>query len=126
VSKIAFKLPLSAELLEALRDMSDSDAGAAIKAALAYQAGEAPGELTAAAYGAYEQIRRLIDLSRKRANAGRAGGDRKRLDEFAASKPQFAASKTQIVADKPQEVRESEPPQQIDDTDIMDVLSAFT
>ena len=118
MSKIACKLPLSAELVEALHGLSDSDAGAAIKAALAYQANEEPGELTAAAHGAYEQIRRLIDISRKRASAGRAGGNRKHLDGIAASKPQ-------TIPGKPQETHKPNPPQGADDDDVMSVLSAF-
>jgi len=102
MAQIACKLPISAALMETLRGMSDADAGAALKAALAYQeaglGSQESGELSAAAQGAYEAMRALIDLSRQRAAAGRAGGKKNGnigQKRFAPSKIEFAPSKTQ-------------------------------
>jgi len=106
--KIAFKLPVSAEVSNALLNMPDNAAGAAIKALLAWMEGNEPGEVPAASRGVYEAIRSMVELSRKRASAGKAGGDRKRLDAFAASKP---AARTPA----PQETRLADP----DDDDVL-------
>jgi hypothetical protein len=101
--KITFKLPMADELAEALCAMSDAEAGAALKAALIYQAGGEVSALPAAARNAFEGMRALIDLSQKRAEAGKsgsgAGGQSTRFApnkrDFAPSKPIFAPSKTE-------------------------------
>jgi hypothetical protein len=72
--KIAFKLPMAEELAAALCAMQDKEAGAAFKAALIYQVrGEIP-VLPPTAQLAFAAMRELIDLSRMKAAAGRAGG----------------------------------------------------
>ena len=74
--KIAFKLPMAEELALVLRGMSDRDAGAAFKAALAYHAGgTVPTALSPGASLAFAALRELIDLSRMKSAAGRAGGN---------------------------------------------------
>jgi len=73
--KIAFKLPMAEELALVLRGMSDRDAGAAFKAALAYHAGEKVPALSPGASLAFAALRELIDLSRMKSAAGRAGGN---------------------------------------------------
>jgi hypothetical protein len=81
--KIAFKLPLAEELAAALCAMPDKDAGAAFKAALIYRAsGEVP-MLSPTAKLAFTAMRELIDLSRMKAAAGRAGG---RTEHFYGSR----------------------------------------
>jgi hypothetical protein len=54
--------------------MPDRDAGAAFKAALTYMAGGEFPALPAGAKLAFAALRSLIDLSRMKAAAGRAGG----------------------------------------------------
>jgi hypothetical protein len=78
--KISFKIPMADELAKALCAMSDKDAGAAFKAALAYHqaGGEAP-VLPAASQLAFTAMRELIDLSRMKSAAGRAGGNAERF-----------------------------------------------
>ena len=75
--KIAFKIPMAEELALILQGMSDKDAGAAFKAALAYRAGgEVPVPvLSPGAALAFAAMRELIDLSRMKSAAGRAGGN---------------------------------------------------
>ena len=74
--KIAFKLPMAEELALVLRGMSDRDAGAAFKAALAYHAGgTVPTALSPGVSLAFAAMRELIDLSRVKSAAGRAGGN---------------------------------------------------
>jgi hypothetical protein len=73
--KIAFKIPMANELASVLLTMSDKDAGAAFKAALAYHAGEQVSVLSPGAMLAFAAMRELIDLSRMKSAAGRAGGN---------------------------------------------------
>jgi len=73
--KIAFKLPMAEELSAVLLTMSDKDAGAAFKAALAYHAGGNVPVLSPGAALAFAAMRELIDLSRMKSAAGRAGGN---------------------------------------------------
>ena len=75
--KIAFKIPMAEELALILQGMSDKDAGAAFKAALAYRAGgEVPVPvLSPGAALAFAAMRELIDLSGMKSAAGRAGGN---------------------------------------------------
>jgi hypothetical protein len=79
--KIAFKIPMAAALSDALRAMSDQDAGAAFKAALAYFESGTVAVLDPGATLAFAAMRELIDLSRQKAAAGRAGG---RVSSFAS------------------------------------------
>ncbi|MDR0531401.1 MAG: hypothetical protein LBG83_04980 [Oscillospiraceae bacterium] len=115
--KITFKLPMADELAAALCDMSDADAGAAFKAALVYLAGGETPTLPAAAQGAFEAMRGLIDLSRMRARAGRAGG---KTESFAGSKQDFAGSKPIFVGSKTEEA-----PRPPDGFDVLAGLDAF-
>lgn len=100
-----------------LCSMTDRDAGMALKAALTYQAGGEVSALPAAAQCAYEAMRDMINLSRIRSQVGKAGGDYKRLEQFAASKIEFAASK----------LPETQPavPLEPDDFDILAGLAEF-
>jgi len=115
--KITSKLPLSDELAAALCDMPDADAGAAFKAALVYMAGGEVPALPAPAQGAFEAMRRLIDLSRKRAWAGRRGGN---VEHFAGSKQKVAGSKPVFAPSKP--IGTPPPP---DNFDVLAGLDAF-
>lgn len=97
--RIAYKLPVSKELSGLMRAMSDEAAGAAIKAGLAYLEGGGVTELPAAAWEAFDAMRQLMDLSRKRAAAGRAGGDAKH----------FATGKMDLLPAKQPEPQPEEP-----------------
>ena len=82
--------------------MPDEDAGAAFKAALVYMAGGEVPALPAPAQGAFEAMRRLIDLSRKRAWAGKVGSVAGGHDtRFAPGKRDFAPSKSVFAPSKP-------------------------
>jgi hypothetical protein len=86
--KIAFKLPMAEELVAALCAMPDKEAGAAFKAALVYRVhGEVPA-LPPAAQLAFAAMRELIDLSRMKAAAGRAGG---KAEHFSGGRKQTLA-----------------------------------
>ena len=119
--KITFKLPMADELAAMLCSMKDSDAGAAFKAALIYQAGGEIPALPAAAREAFEAMRRLMDLSQKRAKAGKSGSDIGGQEtrfapgkrDFAPNKPDFAPSKS------------SEPTKPPDNFDVLAGLNAF-
>jgi len=89
--KIAFKLPMAEELALVLRGMSDRDAGAAFKAALAYHAGEKVPALSPGASLAFTAMRELIDLSRVKSAAGRAGGNAR---HFTGKPKQVSAGST--------------------------------
>jgi hypothetical protein len=122
--KITFKLPMAEELAAALCAMPDKDAGAAFKAVLVYMAGghakacweecatgtfltQVPA-LPVAAQGAFDSMKSMIDLSRKRADAGKSGsgmgGQATRFApgkrKFAPSKPDFAPSKDVFAPSK--------------------------
>ena len=81
--KISFKLPMADDLAAALCAMSDKDAGAAFKAALVYRAGGETSALSPRAKLAFSSMRELIDLSRMKAAAGRAGG---KVESFSGGK----------------------------------------
>lgn len=119
--KITCKLPLSEELVAALRSLPDADAGAAFKAALVYMAGGECPALPAPAQEAFEAMRRLIDLSRVRAVAGRAGGN---PAHFAGSKRTFAGSKTDFAGSK-QDFAPSKPPKPLQPPEGFDVLAGL-
>jgi len=105
------------ELAAALCAMGDAEAGAAFKAVLVYLAGGEVPALPATAQEAFEAMRRLIDLSRKRANAGRAGG---KIESFAGSKRDFVGSKPVFVGSKTDELSPS-----ADGFDVLAGLDAF-
>jgi len=102
----------------ALRSMPDADAGAACKAALLYMAGGEAPALPPAAQVAFDAMRWLIDLSRKRAAAGRDGGN---AGHFAGSKRNFAGSKQDFISSKPA----GTPSQSLDQIDVLAALDAF-
>lgn len=86
-----------------MRGMPDDAAGAAIKAILEWMGGNEPGDISAASSDVYMEMRGMVELCRKRSSAGKAGGDRKRLDAFSVSK--------QVEQPKmPQEVPPATPP----------------
>jgi len=117
--KIAYKLPMSAELSTSLRDMDDADAGAAFKAALAYQAGRAVPALPAGARAAFEGMRGLIDLSRKRARAGAKGGSKRNIADL-------LQAKNSLLQAKQLETRTNEPTElDIGDFDVSAELELF-
>ena len=128
MSRITCKLPLSGELAAALRSMPDADAGAAFKAALTYMAGGEPLALSPAAQVAFNAMRWLIDLGRKRAKAGKSGSVTGGLDtrfapdkrDFAPSKTEFAPSKQDFAPGKP-----PEPPRPPEGFDMLAGLDAF-
>ena len=116
--KIAFKLPMAEELALVLRGMSDRDAGAAFKAALAYHAGGEPPVLSPGAALAFAALRELIDLSRMKSAAGRAGGN---AGHFAGKSKQVSAGNT--VASNVTGSAGSTPPP--DDFDVLAGLDSF-
>jgi hypothetical protein len=98
--KITFKLPMAEELAAALCAMSDKDAGAAFKAALIYMTGGESPALSAGAKLAFASMRGLIDLSRMKAAAGRAGGNAGSFScEKTRAKQIFAGSTAGNTAD---------------------------
>ena len=117
--KIAFKLPMADELAAALCSMSDKDAGAAFKAALIYQAGGKIPALPAASRLAFSSMKELIDLSRMKSAAGRAGGNAER---FSRRKQTFAGSTAGstdgVIAGNSDESKK-------DDFDVLAGLEAF-
>ena len=116
--KITCKLPMADELSTVLCAMGDADAGVAFKAALVYLAGGEVPTLPAVAQGAFEAMQGLIDLSRKRARAGRAGG---KIESFAGSKRDFVGSKPIFAGSKTVD-EVSRPP---DGFDVLAGLEAF-
>jgi len=105
------------ELETVLCAMGDADAGAAFKAALIYQAGGEVPALPAAAQGAFDSMKYMIDLSRKRSNAGKSGSTLGGQEtRFAPGKREFAPSKANFAPSKP-----PEPP----DFDVLAGLEAF-
>ena len=120
--KITFKLPMADELAAALCSMSDKDAGAAFKAALVYMAGRDIPSLPAGANLAFASMRELIDLSRMKAAAGRAGGKAGRFSGGKTNSKQTFAGSTvgSSAGSKPEE-----PPQPADGFDVLAGLDAF-
>ena len=119
--KIAFKLPMAEELAVALCAMSDANAGAVFKAALIYQAGGEVLVLPAAAQGAFDAMKNMIDLSRKRANAGKSGsGIGGQSTRFAPGKRDFAPNKPIFAPSKPEDKPVS------DGIDLLAGLEAFS
>ena len=100
--------------MAALRPMSDADAGAAFKAVLVYMTGGEVPVLPAAAHCVFESMRCLIDLSRKRSQAGKAGSG------VGGQDTRFAPNKRGFVPGK-----QEEGPQSPDGFDVLSGLDAF-
>jgi hypothetical protein len=115
---------MAEELAAALCAMSDEDAGAVFKAVLVYHVGDEVPALPAAAQDAFDSMKSLIDLSRKRSNAGKSGsGIGGRTTRFAPGKRNFAPSKPDFAPSK--EVFAPSKPPEPDGVDVLAGLDAF-
>ena len=109
---------MAEELALILQGMSDKDAGAAFKAALAYHAGGNVPVLSPGAALAFAAMRELIDLSRMKSAAGRVGGN---AGHFAGKRKQAPAGSTAVntAGDNPRTASPTE------DFDVLAGLDAF-
>jgi len=124
--RITCKLPMAEELATALCAMSDADAGAAFKAALVYLAGREVPALPPGASLAFAAMQELIDISRMKAAAGRAGGNAEHFSGRKSSEKQtFAGSTAGSTVANSAESRQANPPQSPDQIDVLAGLEAF-
>ena len=125
--KITVKLPMSDELKRELLRMPPEAAGTALQAALRYFDGEGPEALNPASQAAYSAWRKLVDTSRKRAAAGKAGGRAGGHNTRFAHETRFAPSKMNLPQAKQQKPPEEGTREQNGEFDeaMLDALAAF-
>jgi len=114
------------ELATALCAMGDADAGAAFKAALIYLAGGEVPSLPPGAALAFAAMRELIDTSRMKAAAGRAGGNAERFSgRKSGEKQTFAGSTAGSTVAGSDGSKPANPPQPPEKIDVLAGLEAF-
>ena len=91
--KKPFRLPLDETLSAELREMPPEAAVEALQHLIAYTQGESLAGPPEGAETACARWVKMVDISRARAEAGRAGGNAKACRHFATSKNNFATSK---------------------------------